>query len=85
MMQINLTGFLEKNTQPFLLELWKLLLSAQESFGGIPAIFLEQKKEELRQKKVTIRSIDCIRNTFYQFKGLVNQLDSSFFFLTLWF
>ncbi|KAI8393875.1 PWI domain-containing protein [Radiomyces spectabilis] len=51
MMQINLTGFLEKNTQSFILELWLLLLSAQESVGGIPKVFLEQKKEELRQKK----------------------------------
>ncbi|KAF7725274.1 Serine/arginine repetitive matrix protein 1 [Apophysomyces ossiformis] len=51
MMQINLTGFLEKNTQSFILELWKLLLSAQDAVGGIPKEFLEQKKEELRQKK----------------------------------
>ncbi|KAG0184479.1 Serine/arginine repetitive matrix protein 1 [Apophysomyces sp. BC1034] len=51
MMQINLTGFLEKNTQSFILELWKLLLSAQDAVGGIPKAFLEQKKEELRQKK----------------------------------
>ncbi|KAL0095028.1 PWI domain-containing protein, partial [Phycomyces blakesleeanus] len=50
-MQINLTGFLEKSTQPFILELWKLLISAQTSLGGIPKMFLEQKKEELRQKK----------------------------------
>lgn len=32
-------------------ELWKLLLSAQASVGGIPAQFIEQKKEELRKKK----------------------------------
>ncbi|KAI7869984.1 serine/arginine repetitive matrix 1-like protein [Spinellus fusiger] len=51
-MQINLTGFLEKSTQPFISELWKLLISAQSSLGGIPKSFLEQKKDELRQKKV---------------------------------
>ncbi|KAK9761828.1 hypothetical protein K7432_012983 [Basidiobolus ranarum] len=51
-MQINLTGFLEAKTQTFVLELWKLLLSAQDSIGGIPGEFLEQKKEELRRKKV---------------------------------
>ena len=33
-------------------ELWELLTSAQESIGGIPTKFLEQKKEEIRQKKV---------------------------------
>ncbi|KAI8350935.1 SR-rich pre-mRNA splicing activator [Choanephora cucurbitarum] len=50
-MQINLTGFLESKTQVFIKELWNLLLSAQNSVGGIPAIFIEQKKEELRKKK----------------------------------
>lgn len=50
-MQINLTGFLENNTKKFVTELWNLLLSAQNSVGGIPAMFIEQKKEELRKKK----------------------------------
>ncbi|KAI9272428.1 hypothetical protein EDC94DRAFT_555087 [Helicostylum pulchrum] len=51
-MQINLTGFLESNTKKFITELWTLLLSAQKSVGGIPAVFIEQKKEELRKKKL---------------------------------
>lgn len=51
MMQINLTGFLESNAKVFVKELWNLLLSAQNSVGGIPAIFIEQKKEELRKKR----------------------------------
>lgn len=51
-MQINLTGFLESNTKKFVTELWNLLLSAQNSVGGIPAMFIEQKKEELRKKKL---------------------------------
>lgn len=50
-MQINLTGFLESKTKLFITELWKLLLSAQNSVGGIPAEFIEQKKEELRKRK----------------------------------
>lgn len=50
-MQINLTGFLESKTADFMLELWKLLLSAQESVGGIPAIFVEQKKAEMERKR----------------------------------
>lgn len=52
MMQINLTGFLEKNAPIFVTELWKLLLSAQEGENGIPAIFLEEKMEQIRRKKV---------------------------------
>ena len=50
-MQINLTGFLEKNTQPFILDLWKLLISAQQSKSGIPQKFLEEKKQEIMRNK----------------------------------
>ncbi|KAF9986622.1 hypothetical protein BGZ65_006894 [Modicella reniformis] len=50
-MQINLQGFLDKNAQVFVLELWKLLLSAQNSLGGIPQQFLDQTKEDLLQAK----------------------------------
>ncbi|KAG0253338.1 hypothetical protein BG011_006423 [Mortierella polycephala] len=50
-MQINLQGFLDKNSQVFVLELWKLLLSAQNSLGGIPQQFLDHTKEELLQRK----------------------------------
>lgn len=52
-MQVLLTGFLEDKTPLFMKELWRLLLSAQESLGGIPAVFVEIKKEEIRQKNVT--------------------------------
>jgi serine/arginine repetitive matrix protein 1 len=46
-MQINLTGFLESKTLGFMTELWKLLISAQDSLGGIPAKILEDRKEKL--------------------------------------
>lgn len=49
-MQIKLTGFLENNTVKFMEDLWKLLVSAQNSIGGIPKEFLEAKKEEIRKK-----------------------------------
>ena len=39
-------------------ELWELLVSAQDTIGGIPTKFLEQKKEEIRQKKVKSEAID---------------------------
>lgn len=53
MMQINLTGFLNgKNAREFMKDLWPLLLSAQENIAGIPSAFLEQKKEEIRQRQV---------------------------------
>jgi len=50
-LQLNLEGFLEGDAPPFVKDLWKLLLSAQASPGGIPAEFLEQKKAQLRQKR----------------------------------
>ena len=47
-MQMNLTGFLNgKNARIFMQELWDLLASVQENIGGIPSIFLEQKKVSL--------------------------------------
>jgi serine/arginine repetitive matrix protein 1 len=56
-MQINLTGFLEKNTMDFMKELWNLLLSAQKSSTGIPQEFLEKKKQEILARKVKRKKI----------------------------
>jgi len=53
-LQINLTGFLATDAGSFVLQLWKLLLSAQSNIGGIPTSFLEKKKEEIKQKKAEI-------------------------------
>ena len=37
-MQVNLSGFMDKISSSYLVEeLWKLLLSAQETVGGVPA------------------------------------------------
>lgn len=52
-MQIQLTGFLEKETASFCKEMWKLFLSAQASPQGVPQELLEAKKLELIQEKVT--------------------------------
>lgn len=38
-------------------DLWPLLLSAQDNIAGIPSAFLEQKKEEIRQRQVIVLSI----------------------------
>lgn len=50
-MQLSLTGFLEKSTPKFMSELWSLLLSAQNSLGGIPQEFVEKKKQEMREAR----------------------------------
>ncbi|OVA15587.1 PWI domain [Macleaya cordata] len=49
--QIQLTGFMEKNTGKFMKELWGLLLSAQKNASGVPQQFLDAKEEEIRKKK----------------------------------
>lgn len=36
----------------FMEELWGLLLDAQNSLGGIPSAFLQEKKQEMLQAKV---------------------------------
>ena len=50
-LQISITGFLEGNTRTFMSELWRHLVSAQTSVGGIPRAFVEQKKAEMQQKR----------------------------------
>lgn len=50
-LQIQLTGFLDKDTAPFCKELWNLCLSAQASPQGVPKELLEAKKLELIQEK----------------------------------
>ncbi|XP_057456145.1 uncharacterized protein LOC130747280 isoform X3 [Lotus japonicus] len=49
--QIQITGFMEKNTVKFMKELWTLLLSAQKNASGVPQQFLDAKEEELQKKK----------------------------------
>lgn len=50
-LQINLTGFLEKNTSLFCKELWNLLIDAAGSSGGVPQKFLDEKRAELAQRE----------------------------------
>lgn len=51
MLQVHLTGFMERKAAPFCSELWKCLLSAQQSVVGVPQEFIDDKKDELRQKR----------------------------------
>ncbi|KAF9699629.1 hypothetical protein EKO04_002174 [Ascochyta lentis] len=50
--QIQLTGFLNKDTAAFCKELWDLMLSAQDSPMGVPKEMLEAKKLELQQEQI---------------------------------
>ncbi|KAL1869485.1 hypothetical protein Plec18167_007783 [Paecilomyces lecythidis] len=51
-LQIQLTGFLDKDTPKFCKDLWNLCISAQENPQGVPKELLEAKKLELRQEKL---------------------------------
>lgn len=53
-LQIQLTGFLDKDTAKFCKELWSLCLSAQSNPQGVPQELLEAKKLELIQEKVGV-------------------------------
>ena len=54
-MQIMMTGFLDgKNAKIFMTALWELLVSAQSNPSGIPKMLVDQKKEEIRKKMVSI-------------------------------
>ncbi|KAL2867114.1 PWI domain-containing protein [Aspergillus lucknowensis] len=51
-LQIQLTGFLDKDTARFCKELWSLCLSGQQNPQGVPKELLEAKKLELIQEKI---------------------------------
>lgn len=51
-LQMQLTGFLDKDTPAFCKQLWNMFLSAQASPQGVPKELLEAKKQELMQEKV---------------------------------
>jgi hypothetical protein len=57
--QIQLTGFMEKNTVKFMKELWSLLLSARQNASGVPQQFLDEKEAEIHQKKVCFNKKIC--------------------------
>ncbi|KAL8999681.1 MAG: hypothetical protein Q9169_001498 [Polycauliona sp. 2 TL-2023] len=59
-LQIQLTGFLEKDTPKFCKELWTLCLSAQSNPQGVPKELLEAKKLELIQEKVALSEMSSL-------------------------
>mmetsp|Transcript_21553 Transcript_21553/g.31328 ORF Transcript_21553/g.31328 Transcript_21553/m.31328 type:complete len:304 (-) Transcript_21553:210-1121(-) len=50
-MQMDITGFLEKKSGAFMEELWTLLVDAQEQPSGIPAVFIQKKKDEIIKRQ----------------------------------
>lgn len=50
-MQLDVTGFLEKQAASFVEELWTLLVDAQSQPSGIPSVFLQRKKEEILSRQ----------------------------------
>ncbi len=55
-LQVTLTGFLEKQAAGFVQELWRLLISAQESSTGIPSVLLDEKKAQISAQQAADRS-----------------------------
>merc|ERR1712093_81470 len=51
MLQVNMTGFMERKAAPFCSELWKNLISANRSPVGVPQEFIDEKKQELKKRK----------------------------------
>ena len=51
-LQLDLTGFLEKQAGVFVEELWTLLVDAQGNEHGVPSVFVEKKKQELAATKL---------------------------------
>lgn len=55
-MQIYITPFLEENTDRFMLELWKLLITAMQDPNGVPKGYVDERKREIKKE---IEQIDA--------------------------
>ena len=53
-------------------ELWDLLLSAQESEGGIPKQLIEETKKELISKK---KNLEDAKEQMIHLKGMIKKID----------
>lgn len=74
-LQIQLTGFLDKDTAKFCQELWSLCLSGQDNPQGVPKELLEAKKLELIQEKVfTPTSLIISLLTSYRYSWMPRKL-----------
>ena len=61
-MQIQLSGFLEEKAAPFMKEMWKLLLSAQENEAGVPQQWLDEDADRRRKEREEAEKlIDAMR------------------------
>ncbi|KAF3001945.1 hypothetical protein E8E13_007072 [Curvularia kusanoi] len=71
--QIQLTGFLNKDTPAFCKELWDLMLSAQDSPMGVPKEMLEAKKLELQQEQLSKAAAESRRKEQTDQDDIVNM------------
>ncbi|KAJ5970949.1 Splicing factor PWI [Penicillium vulpinum] len=77
-LQIQLTGFLDKDTPKFCQELWSLCLSGQANPQGVPKELLEAKKLELIQEKVILeaeKAAEALRRQREQDQHRERELD----------
>eukprot|EP00808_Paulinella_micropora_P006832 g75369.t1 len=58
-LQIQLTGFMARSAKLFVLELWKLLISASRNPSGIPDEMLQKKKQELLSNRAEKERIEA--------------------------
>lgn len=59
-LQLDVTGFLGKQTGAFVEELWTFLVDAQNQPNGIPSAFIQKKKQEIinRQQNLVQKILD---------------------------
>ncbi|KAJ5192785.1 hypothetical protein N7449_008927 [Penicillium cf. viridicatum] len=75
-LQIQLTGFLDKDTPKFCQELWSLCLSGQANPQGVPKELLEAKKLELIQEKLEAeKASEALRRQREQDQNRERELD----------
>ncbi|CAD8063856.1 unnamed protein product [Paramecium sonneborni] len=65
-LSIQIMGYFEKNTLPFMTELWNLLVDAEGQDSGIPNQLLDSKKVEYEEKKKELQRLQERQKLLYQ-------------------
>ena len=67
-LQLDVTGFLGKQSGVFVEELWTLMVDAMAQPNGIPSIFIQKKKEEIiNRQRIASQAIKQVINIICRF------------------
>lgn len=76
-LQLDVTGFLEKQAGAFVEELWTYLVDAQTQPNGIPSAFIQKKKQEILSRQESVVKKILATDTLGKWGVPVNEMPPS--------